>query len=192
MRFAIWTVVGLMIGLVVHFASLLALPTLASRTAFQRLADVGSRGGFELLSQPSPSESALPMPDPSIRMAVCRFDLTGGPVHVRAPTTGAFLSIAFYTPDGLGFYALTDRAASGGALELTLYTALQLAEVRSKAGPDTPEALRVEAPAARGLVVIRALAVEPGFVPEVEKRIGEASCARTDLAAQAPPRMSAL
>ena len=51
--------------------------------------DAGS--GFHLVPAPTPQDSVLPRLDPSIRMAVCRYDLDQGPVHVRAPVTPAFL-----------------------------------------------------------------------------------------------------
>ena len=175
-RFVLFGVIAMLIGLVVHLASLLALPSLATKGGYQRLVEFAPETSFRLLPAPLPSESLLPTPDPAFSVAVCRYDLAQGPVHVRVPLTGAFLSLSFYAPDGLSFYSLADRAAAEDAIELTLYSSLQLAEVRAREGPDTPEALRVEAPEPRGMIVIRALAPEPGFVPQIEKAIGSALC----------------
>jgi uncharacterized membrane protein len=192
MRLAIWCVAGLMIGLVVHLAILLAVPSIATRGAVDRLAGLAAEGGFRLVARPTPTESALPRLDPSMRMAVCGYDLGRGPVHIRAPLTGAFLSVSFHTPDGLSFYALTDRSAADGAIELTLYSSLQLADVRAREGPDTPEALRVEAPAPTGLAVIRALVPEQGYGPGIEQVLAGAECAAAPpVTSAAPPRRSA-
>jgi uncharacterized membrane protein len=189
-RLALWVTAGLLLGLLVHLATLLALPSLATRDASRRLASLTREGGFHLLPAPSPSEALLPLPDPSIVMAACRFDLSRGPVHVRAPLTGSFFSVSFYTPDDLAFYALTDRAASEGAIELTLYTSLQLAEVRSREGPDTPEALRLEAPNPEGLIVLRALAPEPSYVPMLERILSSATCESSPATSGPAPRLS--
>jgi uncharacterized membrane protein len=190
-RLALWIAAGLLLGLLVHLATLLALPSLATRDASRRLESLTREGGFHLLPTASPSEAVLPSPDPSIVMAACRFDLSRGPVHVRAPLTGSFFSVSFYTPDGLAFYALTDRAAPEGAIELTLYTSLQLAEVRSREGPDTPEALRLEAPKPEGLIVLRALAPEPSYGPILVRTLSSATCESSPATSGLAPRLSA-
>jgi uncharacterized membrane protein len=190
-RLVVWTVVGLLIGLVVHLGTLLALPQIAKRTAFQRIEAFAPVGNFRTFPPPLPGDDLLPLPDPAFRQAVCRFDLAKGPVHVRAPLTDAFFSVSFYTTQGLNFYALTDRAAPEGVIELTIYTALQLAEVRASEGPDTPEALRVEAPENQGIIMLRALVANATLAAAVEKTIGQASCSSEPSTAAEPSRLSA-
>ncbi|MDQ0469717.1 DUF1254 domain-containing protein [Labrys wisconsinensis] len=175
-RFGIWTVVGLLLALTVHLATVLALPRMAERTAYRRLEELGPDGAFAIVPATGPLAEVLPSPDPAMRVAACRYDLSAGPLHLRAPVPPAFFSVSFYTPDGLNYYALNDRAASAGAIELTLYTSVQLAEVRSREGPDTPEALRIEAPQARGVVILRALAATPGMMPVIEDALSQATC----------------
>jgi uncharacterized membrane protein len=190
-RLVLWCAAGVMIGLIVHLLILLAVPSIATRGAFDRLAALATGNGFHLVPAPTPDDSLLPRLDPSIQMAVCRYDLDQGPVHVRAPVTGAFLAVSFHTPDGLSYYALTDRSAADNAIELTLYSSLQLADVRAREGPDTPEALRVEAPAPTGLVVIRALVPEPGYRPAIESKLTSAECSKAAVTSAAPSRLSA-
>ena len=57
--------------------------------------------------------------------------------------------------------------------------------------PPGDHSLRVEAPGPMGLIVIRALAQEPGFLPGIEKTIAEASCMPPAVTFAAPPRLSA-
>jgi len=175
-RFGVWTVVGILAGLVVHLGSLLALPSVATQGAFQRLTALGPEARFPILPVARPGRTLLPSPDPSVRMAACWYDLSKGPLEILAKTTGAFVSVSFYSADGLNFYALNDRAASNGEIALTVYTSLQLADVRAREGPDTPQALRIEAPADRGVVLVRALVPSPAAVTDVERRLGEAQC----------------
>ena len=156
-RFGVWTMVGILVGLVVHLGSLLALPAVATQGPFQRLSALGPEAQFHIIPAALPGQTLLPYPDPAVRMAACWYDLAKGPLEVLAKTTGAFVSVSFYSSDGLNFYALNDRAASEGELALTIYTNLQLADVRAREGPDTPQALRIEAPDDRGVVVVRAL-----------------------------------
>lgn len=173
MRLALWTIVGLFLAVAVHLATILAMPALAGRTAARRLTGIAADGAFHLLP---PGEAVLPMPDPAVVTAVCRYDLSASPVHVRVPTSLGFLSVSFYTPDGLNYYALNDRAVASGAIDLTIYTDVQLAEVRSREGPDTAENLRIEAPQTAGFIAVRALAREAGERPSLEALVAKATC----------------
>jgi uncharacterized membrane protein len=87
-----------------------------------------------------------------------------------------FVSVSLYTPDGLNYYSLTDRSAAGDAIDLTLFTAAQLADARSREGPDIPGSLRVEAPQRNGMISLRALVTEPGNLAEVQRHLAAASC----------------
>jgi uncharacterized membrane protein len=175
-RLVLWVIAGLMLGLVVHLATLIAIPSLATRSAAARIEALVREGGFRPIPPPTPQASLLPGADPSLRLAICRYDLGAGPLRVRAGAPGGFFSVSFYTPDGLNFYSLTDRAAAEGGIELTVYTALQIADVRTREGPDTPEALRLEAPTPQGFVVFRALVPEASYAAAVERALADARC----------------
>lgn len=173
MRLLLWTLVGLLLAALVHVCTILALPHLAGRSAQQRLAGVADDGRFLVMRA---GETPLPEPDPSVVLGVCRYDLAERPVAVHVPASLGFLSVSFYTADGRTFYSLSDRAATRSGIDLTLYTAVQLADVRSRLGPDTAENLRIQAPVPRGLITIRALAGDAGEVPALEALIGRAHC----------------
>ena len=161
---------GLLLGLLVHSLTLLALPSLATRGATSGSKSSAREAGFQLLPQPTPSESLLPLPDPSLRSRPAATTSRAGPVHVRAPLDRRLLSPCPSTPpDGLNFYALTDRAAPerrdrADALYQPAARRGALARGSRHAG-----GLRVEAPGPDGLVVVRALAPEPGYVPAAAK-----------------------
>lgn len=176
-RFSLWLVATVMLGISVHLASLLVLPRFAVRTAFGKAEKLGPENTFHTVPRSSPEESMLPFPDPSILAAMCRYDLSKGPVQVSVPMTGAFLSVSFYTPNALNYYAINDRAATKGVIGLTLFTPRQLAEIRSREGPDTPETLRVESPSDKGLILIRALIPAPSQAGSIEARVKMAACA---------------
>jgi uncharacterized membrane protein len=175
-RLVIWSVIGLLLALLVHLTTVLAIPSIATRGAVQRLQSLGGPDSFHMLPRALPGATILPRPDPALRMAACPYDLSNGPLAVHIPVTGAFVSASFYSQDGLNYYALTDRAASNDAIELTIFTTLQLAQARAREGPDTPESLRIEAPGLRGLVIARALAPDPDAMPSIERLLTGASC----------------
>jgi uncharacterized membrane protein len=172
-RWLLWTLAGLLIGVVVHLTTIVTLPRLSGQTGFQRASAIAPLGRFVVLTA---DKTPLPLPDPAIVTAFCRYDLADGPVHVHVPLNAGFLSVSFYTPAGLNFYTLTDRAGANGALDMTLFTLAQLAEIRAKQGPDLPVALRLQAPEPTGLIVVRALVPEPTQQADVERGLEPASC----------------
>jgi uncharacterized membrane protein len=173
MRWFLWSLVGVLLGIFAHLVSVIALPRLSTQAGFQRVAALAKAEGFTILAA---DKTPLPEPDPAIVTAFCRYNLDGGAIRLHVPVTSGFLSISFYTSAGLAFYSLTDRAAADGAIDLGLYTAAQLALVRANEGPDQPGALRLQAPQERGLVVLRALIPEPGEQAEIERVLGQAHC----------------
>lgn len=172
-RWLLWTLAGLLVGLLVHLTTIIAMPRLSGQTGFQRAAAIAPLGRFVALPA---DRTPLPLPDPAIVTGFCRYDLSEGPAHIHVPLNAGFLSVSFYTAEGLNFYTLTDRAAANGALDMTLFTLAQLAEIRAKQGPDLPGALRLQAPVPTGLVLVRALVPEPTQQAEVERALAPATC----------------
>jgi uncharacterized membrane protein len=173
MRWLLWTVAGLLLGIGVHLVTIITLPRLTTQSGFQRATAVASLGSFAVLTA---DKTPLPLPDPAIVTAFCRYDLGTGAIGVHVPTGQAFVSASFYTPAGLNYYALTDRSSAGRAIDLTLLTAAQLAEAAARRGPDSPNELRVQAPQRLGIIVVRALVTEPGALADVEDSLAAAHC----------------
>src|SRR5579863_2378392 len=116
-----------MIAALVHIAAILMIPLYATRDAFARLTPLGPVNATIALEQPGPRARLLPFRDPAVASAFCRFDLTNGPLRVKAPADGsAFVSLSFHTRRGGIFYAITDRAAAHGGLEALVVTETQL------------------------------------------------------------------
>lgn len=170
-RLLLWIVTGLLLALAVHVATLFSIPYLAMKAPKAGLRPLAP--DFVFANAPV---DLLPRADPALRTALCHFDLAQGPARIRAQTTDGFTSLAVYTDRGLHQYALNDRAATRGVIEFTLYTAAQLADVRAREGPDTPESLRVLAAEERGIVAVRALVLQASQEPDVLAALSQATC----------------
>ncbi len=96
-RWLLWILGGLVLGGIVHLTTIMVLPRTATRDAYARLAPVVPINGFALLPAPTPEASSLPFMDPAFVMAVCRYDLTKGPVKLSIPVSQAYTSVTFYT-----------------------------------------------------------------------------------------------
>lgn len=164
-----WIVAGLLLGIAVHILSVFALPRLAPQDARSRLADVTTVNRVTTLS--GRSEVVLPLADPAFETAVCRYDLTAGALHVRAPVTPHYTAVALYTSTGIAFGAINDRAATRRTLDLFVVTQAQRRELSTDEEDTAADNLILVSPTTEGFVLIRALAVQPSLAPLVREQL---------------------
>jgi uncharacterized membrane protein len=100
-------------------------------------------------------------------VSVCRYDLSRGPLK---------FSVSFYTRTDVAYYAINDRAAGRRVIELDLMTAAQRAELPENEDITAADRLIVASPTTTGLIVIRALAPETGWVPAARSALASAQC----------------
>jgi uncharacterized membrane protein len=177
------TLYAIVIGALVHLATILAVPSFATRDAFARLAPLGPVNATIALERPGPRNRQLPYGDPAVASAFCRFDLTGGPVRVKARIVrSGFASLSFHTRPGSVFYALTDKAAVRGRLEALVLTAAQLRSVAARDNEDEPsQELRIVSSTDQGFVLIRAFSEQPSLYPQSESDARSLVCASEPL-----------
>ena len=120
----------------------------------------------------------MPFMDPAFAEAVCRYDLSQGPLKLSVPLSPAYTSVSFYNDNDIAYYAINDRSAGRGAIELDLMTAEQHAEMPENENITAADLLIVESPTLTGLIAIRALAPEPGLMPAAQRAVAAAQCKR--------------
>lgn len=176
-RLAGWIAAGLVLGAIVHFATVLALPATATRTSFARLAAFTEVNKVALLPQPSPNDAILPLMDPAFATAVCRYDLTAGALKVRMPVMPAYGSMTFYTRGGIAYYAINDRGAGRRMVELELMTPEQRSALELDEDETAADRLIIQAATPTGLIAFRAFAPEPSNMPVVRGALNASECA---------------
>jgi uncharacterized membrane protein len=174
-RWVLWVVGGLVLGCIVHLVSIVWVPFTATRDAYSRLAVITPVNGFRLLPVPTPAESILPFMDPAFATAVCRYDLSKGPVKLSVPLSRFYTSVTFYSRYDIAYYAINDRAGRG-AIELDLMTTKQRAEVPEDEEVTAADRLIVESPTVTGLIVARAFGPEPSLLPYATVALTGAQC----------------
>jgi uncharacterized membrane protein len=175
-RWALWLLAGLILGGVVHFATILLLPRTATRDAYARLEPITRVNAFALLPAPRPDQAVVPFMDPAFATAVCRYDLSRGSVKLTAPVSQAYTSVTFYTRSGIAFYAINDRAAGRRIVELDLMTPAQHEALPTEEDTTAADRLIVESPTPAGLIVVRALIPEPALQPMANAAVSAAQC----------------
>ena len=173
-----WAAAVLVVGSLVHITSILVMPRLAPNDAYARIAALAPLHRVTLLPAVGLDERATPFEDPSLAQGVCRYDLSQGPVRLRATLPpDALMLFSFHARFGQVYYSMTDRSATRGRLELLLLTQQQLQAVEAQDSEDElPQELRLVAPTPQGFLLFRALAERPGEYLEAQKRIAAIGC----------------
>lgn len=168
---------GALLGGVVHLATIIILPRTATHDAYARLETIAPVNTVAALPLPKPESATMPFMDPAFASAVCRYDLSKGPIKLTVPVSLAYTSISFYTRYDVAYYAINDRAAGRRVVELDLMTVEQHNQMPEDEDITAADRLIVESPTVTGVIAIRALAPEPGLMPMAQNAIANARCA---------------
>jgi uncharacterized membrane protein len=169
---------GALLGGVVHLATVIILPRTATQDAYARLTPIAPVNTVVALPIPSPEKAIMPFMDPAFASAVCRYDLSEGPLKLTVPVSPAYTSVSFYTRYDVAYYAINDRAAGRRVIELDLMTAAQHEQVPEDEEITAADRLIVESPTPTGLIAIRAMAPEPGLMPVAQSAVAASRCIR--------------
>ena len=177
-------IAGVLLGGVVHLVSVLALPRIASQDAYSRLTPMTKLNAVTQLPLADPNNSPMPFMDPAFAVAICRYDLSGGPIKLTVPVSQAYTSVSFYTRNEVAYYAINDRSAGKKVIELDLMTEAQHNALPEDEEITAADRLIIDSPSATGLILLKALAPEPGLMPQAQASLAASSCA---VQTEAPP-----
>ncbi|KWV46002.1 hypothetical protein AS156_22065 [Bradyrhizobium macuxiense] len=167
---------GVLLGGVVHLVSVLALPSIASQDAYSRLTLMTKLNEVTQLPLADPGNSPMPLMDPAFAVAICRYDLSTGPIKLTVPVSQAYTSVSFYTRKELAYYAINDRSAGKKVIELDLMTEAQHSDLPEDEDITSADRLIIDSPTTTGLILLKALAPEPGLMPQAQASLAAAKC----------------
>jgi uncharacterized membrane protein len=167
---------GVLLGGIVHLATVIILPRTATQDAYARLTAIAPVNTVVALPAPTPEKAVMPFMDPAFASAVCRYDLSQGPLKLTVPVSPAYTSVSFYTRNDVAYYAINDRAAGRRVIELDLMTTAQHEQVPEDEEVTAADRLIVESPTPTGVIAIRAMAPEPGLMRAAQAAIAAAKC----------------
>jgi uncharacterized membrane protein len=175
-RWLFTIIAGVLLGGIVHLVSVLALPRIATKDAYSRLAPITQLNAVTALPAADPSNVLMPFLDPAFALAICRYDLSFGPIKLAVPVSQAYTSVSFYTRNDVAYYAINDRSAGRKVIELDLMTEAQHGELPEDEDVTAADRLIIDSPTATGLIVLKALAPEPGLMPQAQASLAASSC----------------
>ena len=186
-RWALLILGGVLLGGIVHLATVIILPRTATQDAYARLTPIVPVNTVVALPAPTPEKAVMPFMDPAFASAVCRYDLSQGPLKLTVPVSPGYTSVSFYTRYDVAYYAINDRAAGRRIIELDLMTTAQHDQVPEDEEVTAADRLIVESPTLTGLIAIRALAPEPGLMRVAESTVAASKCATQQPEPPRPP-----
>ncbi len=165
--------VALLAG-IVHICATLAAPMFSSRHAFLVLRDKLPANRMVVLPPQAPGQQLLPWLPPHMLYAICRYDLSGGPVAIRATVADAGWALTLHATQGENFYVLPGQPLRRTDVSLLLVPKGPEAALipRAESIADTP----VVSPTREGLIVLRAPLRGLAWTAETEAMLKRATC----------------
>jgi len=180
MRWLLLLLGGVLLGGIVHLATVMMVPRTATQDAYARLTPIAPVNAVAQIPAPQPDKAVMTFMDPAFALAVCRYDLSEGSLKFSVPVSQAYTSVTFYTRYNVAYYAINDRAAGRRVIELDLMTPEQRAQLPEEEDVTAADRLIVESPTTTGLIAVRALAPEPGQMPMARAALQAAKCQRAN------------
>ena len=170
-------VLFLALAALAHILTTLLIPLYARQDSGSLFVVAGAEGRADLIGKDVNPETAIIDADPFTAIGVCGFDLTDGPLRVRARSGQLPLALSVHVRGGGVFYAMTDKAAQRGIIEFVVLNQLQFDErvARDDDGESIRE-LRVVSPVPQGIVVARALVKQPSDRQTAEALVRGMAC----------------
>lgn len=181
-RTLLWALGGTMLAAIIHIVTVLFIPLYATNDAWARLARFGPVNALHTIPSMVPGAQALPEMDPSLRYAVCPYDLRGGPLRIAAAIPPTYWVVTLHDRHGLIYYTLNDRAVAGNAIEIWVATQEQLLDLAPVQGEeDTDSRLVIGAPETSGFAMFRLLVPSPSQEGVIAAALAKSSCAIAEL-----------
>jgi uncharacterized membrane protein len=159
---------------IVHICATLAVPTLSTRHAYLRLRDRLPANRMVVLPQQAPGRQILPWLPPHTLYAVCRYDLSGGPVAVNATVADAGWALTLHAVQGENFYVLPGQPLR--RTEVSLLVVPRTPDSVSPSWRESPSDTSVISPTTEGLIVLRAPLRGLAWTAETEAMLQRATC----------------
>jgi len=151
---------------------------IATQDAYSRLTPITTLNS--VIASPWPiRQRADAVHGSGVRCRDCRYDLTAGPIKLAVRSARPTLGVVL-TRNEVAYYAINDRSAGRKVIELDLMTEAQHADLPEDEDVTAADRLIIESPTATGLIVLKALAPEPGLMPQAQGSLAASSCKVAD------------
>jgi uncharacterized membrane protein len=163
---------------IVHICATLAIPHLASTSAYERLVGQLRPHEMVIVPPPTPATQLLPYQEPDMVFAFCRYDAARQPVVIRAVLPDGGWTLGLYSEDGDNFYVIPGQDQRRIDVDVALigsgdHSLAPLADLR---GADA-NLTQIQLPAPTGIMIIRAPLKGEAYAATVQTQLARARCA---------------
>ena len=181
-RHILWGAATLILALIIHFCAVLAIPHVSENDAWKRLYNFTEVNEMLVVDTVEEANRLWAFHAPDMSFALCRYDVTKGPVQVDFELLRGYWSVVIYDPEGRNFYA------ADGFDFLRQETSLLLL------GPDhikgDNDALPINVPTEEGLLVLRAPFDNPVLKNTVNAMLKRSKCDQIQVETVKPRKTS--
>jgi uncharacterized membrane protein len=172
------TVLGaVLLGGIIHIGAILAVP-LAYGNAYDRLRGTLPANSMVVLPPPAPGKLPLPFMMPDALYAMCRYDVSGGPVVVTAALADTGWALSLHTPQGDNFYVMPAQPQRRNEVSVIVVPGGErITDVTSLTSRQGRRDTQISAPTEQGVAVIRAPLKGEAWRAQTEGLLRRASCA---------------
>ena len=175
-RTLLWLLGGLLLGGIIHLATILMLPLLAEETTWTRIAAIEARNEMVILPPIAPGQPNPLRLDPELSYGLCQLDLSEGPAYLSGVLPDAFWSVAIYNEAGVVTYSTTNRDGIGQTVELGVFNAAQTRLLAQQQIDIAEGLLVVESRSDNLFVLVRLSAPHQAMRARFEAELSEISC----------------
>jgi uncharacterized membrane protein len=154
-RWSLWIVGGVVLGLILHLALILSLPVFAARNVWDQVTALDALGKAVVLEHPEPGAPNPLGLDPEMSYAICQFDLSKGPGVFAGILPDDYWSVGIFDRQGIAVYSTTNRSGVGTSLQLGIFNPSQTRLLAEQQFEIEEGLLIVEAPHNDVLAVVR-------------------------------------
>ena len=171
-------IVALVTGGLIHLTATLVVPQFAKASAFQRLSQSLPVNRMRILPPADAASQPLPYLGPDVRLAICRYDVSDGPVALTVALPDKGWTLGLYTEWGDNYYVLPAQESRSADVTLTLVAPGERSFSLLTLGGRTAQTSlsQVEVPETSGFAVIRAPMRGRAFAAEIETALKRAGC----------------
>ncbi|MCP8884268.1 hypothetical protein NIM87_12190 [Devosia sp. XJ19-1] len=175
-RTLLWLIGGLLLGGIIHLATILTLPLLAEETTWTRVASLDAENRIVVLPPIAPGEPNPLRLDPELSYGICQLDLSQGPAYLSGVLPDAFWSVALFNQAGVVTYSTTNRDGIGQTVELGIFNAAQTRLLAQQQIDIAEGLLVVESRTDQLFVLVRLAAPHQAMRARFEAELSEISC----------------
>jgi uncharacterized membrane protein len=169
-RYGTWGLGLVALALAAHFAVVWTVPRAIMFVAMRQIAAQAGMNREGHAPIPTEKSRTVVMPSPDLAYTVCVFDVSGGPLELKAKVPPTYWSLSLYAANSDNFFVVNDsQAPPGGTVRIVL--ASEPSQVRAETGT-----MVVGAKTVRGIVVFRTLLAPSASLTEISAVQKEMTC----------------